>query len=48
MEILTAAEMQRADQLTIADGTPGFALMRNAGRAVADAAADMAEEERSS
>jgi NAD(P)H-hydrate repair Nnr-like enzyme with NAD(P)H-hydrate epimerase domain len=27
MEILTAAEMQRADQLTIADGTPGFALI---------------------
>lgn len=44
MEILTAAEMQRADQLTIAEGIPGFALMRNAGRAVADAAADMAED----
>jgi hydroxyethylthiazole kinase-like uncharacterized protein yjeF len=44
MEILTAAEMQRADQLTIADGVPGFALMRNAGRAVADVAADMVEE----
>lgn len=44
MEILTAAEMQRADQLTVAEGIPGFALMRNAGRAVADAAADMAED----
>jgi hydroxyethylthiazole kinase-like uncharacterized protein yjeF len=44
MEILTAAEMQRADQLTIASGVASFALMQSAGRAVADAATDMAEE----
>ena len=44
MEILTTDEMARADQLTIAAGTPGFELMRAAGRAVADAANEMAEE----
>ena len=44
MELLTTEEMVRADQLTIADGTPGFELMRAAGRAVADAANDLAEE----
>jgi hydroxyethylthiazole kinase-like uncharacterized protein yjeF len=35
--------MTRADQITIRDGTPGFALMREAGRAVADVAEAMAE-----
>jgi len=35
--VLTAAEMRRADGLTIAGGTPGIALMENAGRAVARA-----------
>src|SRR5436309_10748358 len=44
MEVLTAAEMDRADQLTIAAGTPGFALMLSAGQAVAEAAMDLAEE----
>jgi ADP-dependent NAD(P)H-hydrate dehydratase / NAD(P)H-hydrate epimerase len=44
MEILTTAEMERADRLTIAAGTPGFALMMSAGQAVAQAAMDLAEE----
>src|SRR5690349_5795536 len=44
MEILTTSEMERADRLTIASGTPGFALMLSAGQAVAEAAMDMAEE----
>src|SRR5213080_1972543 len=43
MEVLTTAEMERADQLTIAAGTPGFALMLSAGQAVAEAAMDLAE-----
>ena len=44
MEVLTTAEMERADRLTIAAGTPGFALMMSAGQAVAEAAMDLAEE----
>jgi ADP-dependent NAD(P)H-hydrate dehydratase / NAD(P)H-hydrate epimerase len=43
MEVLTTAEMERADRLTIAAGTPGFALMLSAGQAVAEAAADLVE-----
>ena len=43
MEILTTAEMERADRLTIAAGTPGFALMLSAGQAVAEAAMDLVE-----
>src|SRR5262245_58503719 len=44
MEVLTTAEMERADRLTIAEGTPGFALMMSAGQAVAEAAMDLVEE----
>lgn len=44
MEVLTTAEMERADRLTIAGGTPGFALMLSAGQAVAEAAMDFVEE----
>src|SRR6202007_2072137 len=43
MEVLTTAEMGRADRLTIAARTPGFALMLSAGQAVAEAAQDMVE-----
>src|SRR3569833_2223014 len=44
MEVLTNAEMQRADQLSIAAGTPGFKLMLSAGQAVAEAANALVEE----
>jgi len=44
MEVLTTAEMERADQLAIAGGTPGFALMLSAGQAVAETAMDLVEE----
>ena len=44
MEVLSTAEMERADRLTIAAGTPGFALMLSAGQAVAEAAMDLVEE----
>src|SRR4051812_50160244 len=44
MEVLTNAEMQRADQLSIAAGTPGFKLMLSAGQAVAEAAHALVEE----
>ncbi|MEH2485804.1 NAD(P)H-hydrate dehydratase [Bradyrhizobium sp. AZCC 2230] len=43
MEVLTTAEMQRADQLSITAGTPGFKLMLSAGQAVADAANALVE-----
>ncbi len=45
MSLLTTIEMQRADRLTIEAGTPGFTLMRNAGRAVAEAARDLVEQD---
>ena len=44
MEVLTTAEMSTADQLAISGGTSGFTLMRNAGRAVAEAAIDLVED----
>jgi hydroxyethylthiazole kinase-like uncharacterized protein yjeF len=44
MEVLTNAEMQRADRLTIAAGTPGFTLMLSAGQAVAEAAMNLVED----
>src|SRR6478736_6730749 len=44
MEVLTTTEMERADRLTIAAGTPGFALMMSAGQAVAEAAMNLVEE----
>jgi hydroxyethylthiazole kinase-like uncharacterized protein yjeF len=44
MEVLTTAEMEHADRLAIAGGTPGFALMLRAGQAVAEAAMHLAEQ----
>src|SRR3954453_22653627 len=44
MEVLTTAEMEHADRLAIAAGTPGFALMLRAGQAVADAAINLVEQ----
>jgi hydroxyethylthiazole kinase-like uncharacterized protein yjeF len=41
MEVLTSEEMERADRLAIAEGTPGFALMLSAGQAVAEVAMDL-------
>src|ERR1700760_3261657 len=44
MEVLTTAEIEHADRLAIAGGTPGFALMLSAGQAVAQAALELVEE----
>src|SRR5881227_1625710 len=44
MEVLTTAEMERADRFSIAAGTPGFELMLSAGQAVAEAAMELVEE----
>ncbi len=44
MEVLTTPEMEHADRLAIAGGTPGFALMLRAGQAVAEAAMDLVEQ----
>lgn len=43
MEVLTVEQMQRADQVTIEGGISGFALMEQAGRAVAEVADAIAE-----
>src|SRR5258707_15366827 len=44
MEVHTTAEMEHADRLAIAGGTPGFALMLRAGQAIAEAAMDLVEQ----
>src|SRR3954470_22517386 len=44
MEVLTTTEMEHADRLAMAGGTPGFALMLRAGQAVAEAALQLAEQ----
>ncbi|MHB8269657.1 NAD(P)H-hydrate dehydratase [Bradyrhizobium sp.] len=44
MEVLTTTEMEHADRLAIAGGTPGFALMLRAGQAVAEAAMNLMEQ----
>jgi ADP-dependent NAD(P)H-hydrate dehydratase / NAD(P)H-hydrate epimerase len=41
IELLTPAEMGRADALTIQRGVPGYSLMLRAGKNVAEAASDM-------
>src|SRR6195256_6253878 len=43
-EVLTPTERERADRLTMAAGTPGFALMLSAGQAVAETAMDLVPE----
>src|ERR1700712_2957167 len=42
MEVLTTAEMEHADRLAVAGGTPGVALMLRAGQAGAGTAIDLA------
>jgi ADP-dependent NAD(P)H-hydrate dehydratase / NAD(P)H-hydrate epimerase len=44
MEVLTTTEMEHADRLAIAAGTPGFSLMMSAGQAIAQVAMDLVEE----
>src|SRR5580658_7348387 len=42
-ELLTPAEMSKADRFAVSAGTPGIALMERAGLAVADEAARLAK-----